>query len=818
METVAKIAVKAAVFSIDKPYDYQIPPSLLDRVCPGVRVVVPFGRGNRRSEGFVLALAERDGRMRLKPIDKVLDAEPVLSEKQIKLGIWMHRRFFCTVYSALRAMLPAGIWYKLEHRYCVAPGQTRERAYEAAGKSVHAASVLDALYRAGGKIALPALQSSLGARESAVGLRRLLDAGVVLQEVDESKRVGDMLVRMARLKIPAEDALVLSGQKRKRAPQQAAVLELLAEVGQADVRDLRAVTGASAKTVRSLIKDGILEEEAREAFRGPERQAAAGPPPTVLTGEQSRACEGLVALLKTGRAAAALLHGVTGSGKTAVYIRLIDTAMEQGRSALILVPEISLTPQMTGVFIAKFGDRVAVLHSALAMGERYDEWKRIRSGQVRVVVGTRSAVFAPLEDLGLVIMDEEQEHTYKSDNVPRYHTRDVAKYRCGQSGALLLLGSATPSVESMYSAQAGAYHYFTLETRYNRMELPDVRIVDMKTNLRQGGSQLISRTLEEEISKNLESGRQSILFLNRRGTSGSLICGECGFVHRCRRCSVSLTYHGVNERLLCHYCGYSEKKGDACPECGGIMKQVGAGTQKAEQELKALFPDAALLRMDTDTVTGSHSHEEILHRFEAEKIPILVGTQMVTKGLDFEAVTLVGVLAADEALYAGDYRAQERAFSLITQVVGRAGRGRERGRAVIQTYTPDHEVIRLAAKQDYYGFYQREIELRRVQECPPARDLIAVIASGLNESAVLQCCVTLKQALASYLKDTQEARVLGPAPHTIVRLNNRYRYRVTLRCRNNKMIRDLIAHVIRKVSEKKEYRGVTIYADIDPMD
>ena len=463
-----------------------------------------------------------------------------------------------------------------------------------------------------------------------------------------------------------------------------------------------------------------------------------------------------------------------------------------------------------------------LLLGSLRAGERYDQWKRVRSGQARVVIGTRSAVFAPLQRLGLVILDEEQEYSYKSEQVPKYHARDVAKYRCNQSGALLVLGSATPSVESMYLARTGVYHLFTLSRRYNECALPQVTIADMKEELRAGNGGCLSAPLRRALEENLLAGEQSILFLNRRGASRMVSCGECGSAPVCPRCSVHLTYHSANGRLMCHYCGHSEPLPAVCPQCGGTLNFIGVGTQKVEEELAEVFPGVRVLRMDTDTVSASQSHEKLLSQFERERVPILVGTQMVAKGLDFENVTLVGVMAADLSLYIDDYRAGERTFSLLTQVVGRAGRGSKLGRAVIQTYTPENEVVLCAAAQDYDSFYEQEITLRQVRGCPPFRDLFVLTASGLSEPAVLSACMRLRRALEEWLRRPElrgvAAQLLGPAPASVAKVNDRYRYRLTLACRNTKPVRAMVAYLVRCAQKDKENRGVSVSADVNPVD
>ena len=745
---VAKIAVSAATYWLDKPYDYLLPPELAEKAKPGMRVHVPFSRGNRRTEGVILAIAEHsDYDQPLKAILQLLDEEPVLSEEQLKLAFFMRERFFCTVYDAVRAMLPAGLWFDEEGR----------------------------------------------------------------------RRINDKSIEMARLAIEPEEAEALRDAKRLRSPGQAAILEQLCAFECLPSHDLLLHTGTRRQALKALEKAGAVELYRKEAYRRPQIHLGATDPLPVLSDEQERAFTGIDALAEADRAGAALLFGVTGSGKTSVYIHLIDRQLRRGRAVILLVPEIALTPQMIQTFSSHFGNEVAVLHSSLSVGERYDEWKRVRTGKARVVIGTRSAVFAPTPELGLIIIDEEQEETYKSENIPRYNARDVAKYRCAKASCLLLLGSATPDIVSMYAAQTGRYAYFELSTRYNEHELPAVEIVDMKRELRRGNGGSISERLREELQTNIDRGEQSILFINRRGANRLISCGECGYVYKCPRCSVSLTYHSTNRRLRCHYCGYSRRPDEACPDCGGMLKYIGVGTQMVETELKELFPGSEVLRMDADTVAPAGSHEKLLDRFREEKIPIMVGTQMVTKGLNFENVTLVGVISADQSLYAGDYRAGERTFSLITQVVGRSGRGQKPGRAVIQTYTPDNETIVQAASQDYQAFYDAEIGMRKLQHTPPFSELLSITASGLSEEHVFRACRRIRERFDALLTDGS-AEVLGPAPLAVVKVNNRFRYRVMIYGQANKGLRGVAAGVVMEFCRDKQFSDVAIYADNDPND
>lgn len=743
---VARIAVSGVPYRLDKPYDYSIPESLADKVVPGARVEVPFTNANRRTEGIVLALSEGSAFERLKPVAAVLDEEPVLDAKLLSLAMWMHERFFCTVYESVKAMLPAGLWFK------------------------------------GGK-----------------------------------RRVSEKYVTMAELDVPAEEAAEAAARKRRRAPLQSEILATLCSIGRASVPELLEFTGASRQSLSALVNAGFIRLADEEVFRRPEVDVEPAALPE-LNESQRAAYEGISALADGKKAGAALLFGVTGSGKTTIYIRLIAEQRAKSRSCILLVPEIALTPQMLRTFTAHFGDDIAVLHSSLSAGERYDEWRRIKNGDAGVVIGTRSAVFAPAADLGLIIIDEEQEDTYKSENAPRYHARDVAKYRCAKDNALLLLGSATPDVESRYYAETGRYGYFTLPGRYNERALPSVEIVDLKRELRRGNGGSISERLREELAGNIERGEQSILFINRRGANKLVTCVECGYTYRCPNCSVSLTFHSYGRKLMCHQCGYSRPLDERCPECGGTFKFVGAGTQKVEEELTELFPGVDILRMDTDTVSGAGGHDKLLERFRVEKIPIMVGTQMVTKGLNFENVTLVGVICADQGLYAGDYRASERTFSLITQVIGRSGRFEKPGRAIIQTYTPLNETIVQAANQDYESFFKSEIELRRLQLLPPFTELLSITVSGMNETLVLDCASHIRSELAFSTRRESGTRVLGPAPLSILKVNNNYRYRVTLCAAPGSGMRRLVADTVTRFSADKRWRGAAVYADTNPSD
>lgn len=821
METaeIVKVAVSAAPYSIDKPYDYLVPETLLDAAVPGVRVTVPFGRGNRTSEGVVLARGSGAKERGLKALGAVLDAEPVLDESGIALALWLRQRYFCTMFEAVKTILPAGLWYRFRELWHLKEGLNRAEADALSAKIQRASAVLDVLFASGGVAETDALRDACG-EEAGATLRALEKAGVVRCETAAKRKLGDKTRRMAELAVSAEDALAIVEPKRKSAPLRYEVVRLLASTGRAPASDVCYFTGASMQTVRGLEKAGLLTLTEEEALRVPPPREVPPGDPIVLNEEQQTAFDEILELTGSGKPEAVLLRGVTGSGKTQVYLRLVQEILEGGKTAMILVPEIVLTPQMMRKFTAYFGSKVAMLHSSLRMTERYDQWKRIRRGEIQVVLGTRSAIFAPLKHLGLVVLDEEQESSYQSENPPRYHTRDVAKYLCAREGATLVLGSATPAVESAWAAEQGTYHQSLLRHRYNERNLPAVLIADLRQEIRAGNPGLISGPLRAELEENLKTGEQSILFINRRGNSRMLLCGECGHVPECPRCSVALTYHSANGRLMCHYCGHSQRASDVCTECGGIMKHVGTGTQKVEEELRELYPEAGLLRMDADTAAGGH--EKILNQFEKERVPILLGTQMVAKGLDFENVTLVGVLSADLSLYVDHYRAAERTFSLLTQVVGRAGRGSRQGRAVIQTYTPENDVIQCAARQDYEGFYESEIRLRKLRRCPPFADIFLLTVSGTEEGSVLRAAVAVREQLrrlcATPGMAASEPEVLGPAPAPVLKINNRFRYRCTLVGRNDRATREGIRWLIKEFANDRVNRGLNIFVDCNTME
>ncbi len=810
---IAYIAVASANFAIDKPYSYLVPQDM--DLQPGHRVLVPFGRGNKKSEGVVLSV-EEGSRENLKTVLQRLDDQVLLEERMLQMAVFLRERYFCTFFDAVRAMLPGGLWFQTRSSYRL----TEDLSWKEKNlRQPSARTILEFLHDCGGESGREQLAQLIPAAEELdEALSYLAKKKWITDDTDFLRRIGDKTEKIATLAVSAEEAMAYAGQCL-RAPMQKAVLEVMCGIGSVSVKELCYFTGAKPTTVKRLAQLGYLTLSDREVLRCSKIRPASISGELTLNAEQQTAFTGLRQQMQQKKPGVSLLHGITGSGKTAVYLKLIRACLEEGRSAMLLVPEIALTPQLLSLLAAHFGDAVGVQHSSLAAAERYDQWRRIREGKARVVVGTRSAVFAPAQNLGLMILDEEQEHSYKSEQSPRYAAKEVAIWRGNKENALVLLGSATPSIETMYRAKQGDYTLFCLDHRYNGKALPQVEMVDMKQELKDGNDLSVSRRLQECIWQAHENGKQSILFLNRRGNSRYAVCVDCGEAPECPRCSAKLTYHSANRRLMCHYCGYSEKQQERCSHCGGPMKFMGTGTQKVQQQLQELFPDWEIARMDSDTVSATNTHEKVLEHFQKDRVPVLIGTQMVAKGLNLPDVTLVGVLDADQDLYSGSFRAAQNTFNMLTQVVGRAGRGDAPGQAVVQTMVPEHKVLTMAARQDYESFYEMELQMRRVQKYPPFGDIAAITFMGQDEGRVLRGAALLRDSLNACLKEKayeeEVCQVLGPAPCAVPKINYNYRYRLTLRCQMTRQLRSLTAHLLRQFSKDSSNRGVSAFVDVN---
>ena len=640
-----------------------------------------------------------------------------------------------------------------------------------------------------------------------------------------SEKLNVKYSRSLSLKISAEEAgsLLLSvGRRGIRSVGQRAVIEYLIENGCASEDSLRALPSVTASHIRTLAERGVVEITDTVVNRNPYSEYARvrDTSEIMLTRAQNDAYGKLEALYLENAPKAALLHGVTGSGKTKVIMKVIDKVIADGKSVIMMVPEISLTPQTVSIFCKRYGERVAVIHSSLSKGERLDAYRRIRDGEVDLVIGTRSAVFAPLSNLGMIVIDEEHEHTYKSESDPKYHARDVAAYRCGKNNALMLLASATPSLESFYKAEQGKYTLVQIKERYGGIKLPDAVIVDMREEIRLGNTTPISERLFTALKQVNERGEQSILFLNRRGYNNQISCKNCGEVISCPRCSVSLTYHtgAGGGKLLCHLCGYTEKTPRICPSCSSEnISFLGYGTQKVEAEISECLPDMKVMRMDADTTSGKLAYDKMLDDFRAERADVLLGTQMVAKGHDFPKVTLVGVILADTSLYVSDFRASERTFSLLTQVIGRAGRAKDGGVAVIQTYSPKNEIIRLACLQDYDKFYEGEIAIRRELSYPPFCDMVSLTVTSSEENELFRGAKKLSDMLINKLNTDYSGlpfTVFGPFEAGVYKLNEKYRMKMAVKCRLTQKVRGLFRELL---SEFSLDRKVTLTVDLNPL-
>lgn len=647
-------------------------------------------------------------------------------------------------------------------------------------------------------------------------LRVLLPPGSMSKKNRGFDGAGNRKIQYAVFNPPLEDNLeeIISYLDRK-APAQARALDIVSQVEKIAVTDLEEFAGVSRAAVKALEKKGLLTVceciVERDPFKDLAVEKTAFLKPTK---EQKEAIDYINSSIEAEKFEEILLRGITGSGKTEVYLQAVDNALKMGKKAIILVPEISLTPQMSVRFASRFEDRVAIIHSGLSMGERFDTWTKIKEGRVDVVVGARSAVFAPVDNIGIIVVDEEHENSYKSDMTPKYDAREVASELCRLNNAVLVLASATPSLKSGYRAVKGDIKLLQIKNRYNNKNLPDAEIVDLRYEIMKGNKSFISGRLKEEIEKNLENKEQTIIFLNRRGYSTFVSCRSCGYVAKCPVCDVALTYHKYNESLMCHYCGYTIKNPTLCPDCKSrYIKYFGVGTQRVVEEINTIFPNATTLRMDVDTTREKMSHHKILEQFKNEKIDILVGTQMITKGLDFPDVTLVGVLAADMMLYVDDYSANERTFQLITQVVGRAGRGDKKGRAIIQTYSPQHQVIRTAKEQDYKTFFAKEIAYRQKTGYPPFCDIVHIVVSGediqLVKDSIAQIYKSIKDALE---EEKIYATLIGPSPSPVAKISNRFRWRILIKCENNETLRKILREKVVEVTRK----DVSVNIDINP--
>ncbi|MCQ2425241.1 MAG: primosomal protein N' [Lachnospiraceae bacterium] len=820
-KTVARIRLLNAPFHIDRSYDYFIPGELREAVRSGSFVVVPFGASNRRERAVVTGLAEGSTFGELKPVLAVVNESFRLTREMLKLADFIREHTFCTYGDAVRAMLPtASGANKIGETITPVPGVSRPEDLNETE-----ALVLDAV-SGKKKLTEDDLRERCGENVSRA-VRSLAARGLVTRTLTLREPKSKQIETIFPAKAEEEIAAYLEKNGR-RSKKQALLLRSLSDLGPMNWETVRDSLSVPRSAVEDLLAAGMIRSEKRTLWRDPYREKDFVPlPDVVLSPAQDEALRAILPLI-CGEPRAALLHGVTGSGKTSVVKKVIDEVLSRGKSVILLVPEIGLTPQTVDFFRGYYAGKIAVIHSMLSDGERFDAWQRMKSGEAALCIGTRSAVFAPFDNLGAIIIDEEQEHTYKSDQTPKYHARDVARFRCAEQGALMLLASATPSPESYEKAITGKYTLVPLTERYGNAALPEAVLVDTRADAKEGNLSPIGSVLKAELAARLEKGEQSILFLNRRGYHNFLSCPLCGEAILCPHCSVSLTYHTRKKRfageetsafLFCHYCGYRAPVPHACPSCGSPdLRRVGCGTQKVEEELKNLFPAARVLRMDADTTAMKFSADALLDSFRKGEADILVGTQMVTKGHDFPNVTLVGVISADSSLYLDDFRAGERTFSLITQVIGRAGRGDKPGKALIQTSNPDHPLLRLSCSQDYGRFFREEEAMRRALTFPPFCDIVVLTFSSVSEQDLMTVCVSFDKRMKELLSgDFSDVRLqsFGPMEAPVYRVSEVCRMRILVKCRTNPrtrlFFRTLLDEFTAKVGKK-----VSVSADVNP--
>lgn len=808
---VAGVVVEKTVYRFDKPFDYSVPPELVDICKPGCRVTVPFGRGNTKRQGVVLYLTESDkvsDGAEIKNIISVIDKKPLLSEEAIGIVKWLKSHTFCTYYDAVKTLLPFGLSLKMVSTVKLCENIAPEKLASLSGEENN---VVCFIRKKGGSAEKNSVLKSLKLSDDSL-LNALSKKGIISFDHMAKQNMRDPMVSMVTLSASVVDLPKLT-QKQK------AVVCFLDEVNTAGVKEVAYFAGVSQSVITTLEKKGIVSIFSVPTVAVSNENVYTDSAEIELTDEQEAAYNKLLNDFNANEAKTSLLYGVTGSGKTSVFLKLVDYTISIGKSAIVMVPEISLTPQTLGKFRARYGDKVAVFHSAMSLGQRMEEWKKAASGRAVVAIGTRSAVFAPLNNLGLVIMDEEQEHTYKSEQSPRFHAREVAALRCKYHNAMLLLASATPSVESYCHATENRFGLVTLKNRYGNAVLPEVKTVDMRSELSVGNTGIISRLLADELSKTLQNKKQAILLLNRRGHNTYISCPACGHVFSCDNCSISLTYHSANKRLMCHYCGSAHPLPEECPSCKNKkLRFSGVGTQRADEEIAAMFPNARILRLDADTTMTRDAFEKGLTAFANGEYDIMLGTQMVAKGLDFPNVTLVGVLSADQSMHSDDFRALERTFSLLTQVIGRSGRGEEPGLAIVQTHEPENDIIELACKQDYEGFYWSEILTRKLMIYPPYCDIVMLGVSAVgNETtrlAALKLFELIKRSLEAQDNGIKMI-ILGPTVANVPRVNSKYRQRIILKTKNTPKFREFLHNVILEFYSVTD-KTVNVFVDINP--
>lgn len=791
---IAQVIVDVSTAAIDRPFDYHVPAQLESFIHPGIRVHIPFGP--RKVQGFVISTSDETelDEKKLKPIESVVDIEPVLTAEMLELGKWLKDDTLCFYNDALQVMIPAAL-----------------RANYTKLVKVENASVLSEPFQNLLSKDLEVDFASLEKQHLIQELKVHLDTGNATIETRIRQKAKPKLQTVYHV---IDASIELSGQAKK----QQQVVDWIIETNSKSftIVDIQKHVQVTTPVLDALVEKKILKKSKQEVYREIELLADTSIDKVVtLTEAQKEVLETINRAQQNQKSETFLLHGITGSGKTEIYLHAIEEALALGKEAIMLVPEIALTPQMVTRFKMRFGNQVAVMHSGLSVGEKYDEWRKIHRREVRVVVGARSAIFAPFENVGLLILDEEHESSYKQEDSPRYHAREVAKWRAQFANCPVILGSATPSIESYARAKKGVYTLLELPSRANAKALPPVDLIDMREQLKGGNRSMFSMELIDAIRDRLAKKEQIVLFLNKRGFSSFVLCRDCGTTVQCPNCDISLTYHRMGEALRCHYCGYEELVPTQCPHCESEhIRFFGTGTQKVEEEITKLFPEARTLRMDVDTTRTKGAHERILHHFGQRQADILLGTQMIAKGLDFPEVTLVGVLNADTSLHLADFRAAEKTFQLITQVSGRAGRHEKKGHVIVQTYDPEHYALVNAQTHDYLGFYTQEMQMRKAYQYPPFYYLTHIQISHPDVITTADYAGKTAEWLRENL--SQSTAVIGPTASAISRIQERYRYQCMIKYKREPNLTTALHQLLKLSRTQWEKQGVRISIDLHP--
>ncbi len=815
LTSVAEIIVDNRAVQTDRPFTYAINPKMENLIKEGMRVIVPFGRGNRNIKGIVInILDEFSGDYKLKEIIDVLDDKPLISKELLSLSKWMKEYYLSSYLDSLQTVLPPGDFKEIETFVSL----ENELELESEEEEIIVEYLKDKKMEL-----LSKLKTDLNLTGINQILEKLENQKIIKTTIDISTRISKKTERWVEI---LNRELTLEESRERigtRANKQLEIMEYIFKEKSSSLEQVLKAVSTTDATVKALEKKELIKITYREVQRDPIKREIADYKKHELNKEQKLVFTDMVEKVNEGESNRFLLHGVTGSGKTEIYLQLVEKMIEDGKDSIILVPEISLTPQTIDRFVGRFQDDVAVLHSGLSHGERFDQWRMIKEGKVKIVVGARSAVFAPFNNLGLIVIDEEHETTYKSSNNPKYDTIEVASKRIELEGASLLLGSATPSIETYYKASKGEILLYELNHRVNKDALPNIDVIDMREELNLGNRSIFSRNLYKSIEENLKSEKQTILFLNRRGFSTFVSCRSCGYVVKCDDCEVSMTYHHNINRVKCHYCGKTEISPVKCPECGSeYIRYFGIGTERVEEMTRKYFPEARVARMDADTMGKKGSYEKTLGMMKEGKIDILIGTQMISKGLDFKNVTLVGIIAADTTLNLPDFRSPERAFQLVTQVAGRAGRGEYKGNVILQTYDPDHYSIKCSKEHDFNKFYKEEIKIREEFEYPPYTNLISILLYGRNNIRVSESINKMGRLLKENIHwlDLEEINNImsGPYPAPLEKIRNQFRWQIILKIEDKYM--NLMKETIKKICLENEYninmKDIKMSIDINP--